>query len=110
MTQSKLQILYQRIIMTLWQIIILSISLKMIRFVFQRTIMTHGITNFIGYGASIFVSLSFILKDVKKIRIINLIGCILFVLYGVFNNFLWPVIIPNGIVCFIQIYQLFKKN
>lgn len=82
----------------------------MITFVFQRTIMTPEITNFIGYGASLFVVLSFILKDVKKIRIINLIGCILFVVYGAFNDFLWPVIIPNGILCFIQIYQLFKKN
>lgn len=72
--------------------------------------MSPEITSFIGYSASIFVVLSFILKDVKKIRIINLIGCICFVLYGFLNNYLWPVIIPNGILCFIQAYHLIKKD
>lgn len=72
--------------------------------------MNPEITDFVGYGASVFVVLSFILKEVKKIRIINLIGCILFVLYGIFNHYLWPVIIPNGILCFIQLYHLVKKN
>nr|WP_230380128.1 uroporphyrinogen decarboxylase [Kaistella gelatinilytica] len=68
------------------------------------------ITDFFGYGASFFIVLGFALKDLKKIRILNLIGCFLFVLYGIFNNYLWPVIIPNGILCFIQLYHLMKKN
>lgn len=72
--------------------------------------MSPEITNFLGYGASFFVVLSFAVKNVVSIRIINLIGCVLFVLYGVFNNFLWPVIIPNGILCFIQLYHLLKKS
>ena len=72
--------------------------------------MTPEITNYIGYAASFFVVLSFILKDLQKLRIINLIGCILFVLYGIYSNYLWPVIIPNGILCFIQIYHLMKKK
>ncbi|MDN5577805.1 uroporphyrinogen decarboxylase [Chryseobacterium manosquense] len=72
--------------------------------------MNPEITNFIGYGASFFVVLSFILKDINKIRIVNLIGCILFVIYGVFSDYLWPIIIPNAILCFIQIYHLVKKN
>ena len=72
--------------------------------------MNPEITNFIGYGASFFVVLSFILKDINKIRIVNLIGCILFVIYGVFSDYLWPIIIPNAILCFIQLYHLVKKN
>ncbi|AZB22968.1 uroporphyrinogen decarboxylase [Kaistella haifensis] len=72
--------------------------------------MNPEITNFIGYGASFFVVLSFILKDINKIRIVNLIGCILFVIYGVFSDYLWPIIIPNAILCFIQIYHLVIKN
>ncbi|MCZ2084709.1 MULTISPECIES: uroporphyrinogen decarboxylase [unclassified Kaistella] len=72
--------------------------------------MTPEITNYIGYAASIFVVISFALKDIKKIRILNLIGCAFFVLYGVFNGYLWPVIIPNGILCFIQVYHLIKKT
>ena len=72
--------------------------------------MNPEITNFIGYGASFFVVLSFILKDIKKIRIVNLIGCILFVIYGVFSDYLWPIIIPNAILGFIQLYHLVKKD
>ena len=72
--------------------------------------MTPEITNFVGYAASFFVVLSFILKKLKNIRIVNLIGCFLFVLYGIFNGYLWPVIIPNGFLCFIQVYHLIKKS
>lgn len=72
--------------------------------------MTPEITNFVGYGASLFIVLSFVLKDITKIRIVNLLGCILFVIYGVFSDYLWPIIIPNAILCFIQIYHLLKKS
>ncbi|KUJ51747.1 hypothetical protein [Chryseobacterium sp. JAH] len=68
--------------------------------------MSSEITNYIGYAASVFIILSFILKDLTKIRIVNLVGCICFVIYGVFSGMLWPVIIPNGIICFVQVYHL----
>ncbi|MXS72662.1 uroporphyrinogen decarboxylase [Chryseobacterium binzhouense] len=68
--------------------------------------MNPEIATYIGYAASFFIVLSFILKDLTKIRIVNLIGCICFVVYGVFSGMLWPVIIPNGIICFVQIYHL----
>lgn len=82
----------------------------MFTFVTQKKIMTPEITNYIGYAASLFVVLSFVLKDIQKLRIVNLVGCVLFVLYGIFSNYLWPIIIPNGILCFIQAYQLLKKK
>ncbi|MDR6159445.1 MULTISPECIES: hypothetical protein [Chryseobacterium] len=73
--------------------------------------MNPEIAAYIGYSASLFIVLSFILKDVRKIRIVNMIGCICFVIYGIFSGMLWPVIIPNGLICFIQIYYLlFDKN
>ncbi|UKB84003.1 uroporphyrinogen decarboxylase [Chryseobacterium sp. MEBOG06] len=68
--------------------------------------MNPEITTYIGYSASVFIVLSFILKDVRKIRVVNMIGCICFVIYGIFNGMLWPVIIPNGLISFIQIYYL----
>jgi hypothetical protein len=71
--------------------------------------MSPEITNIIGYGASFFVVLSFILKDIKNIRLVNLVGCILFVIYGIYSNYLWPIIIPNLILCGIQVYHLLKK-
>ncbi len=88
----------------------LTICLKMIRFVSLKKPMTPEITNYVGYAASVFVVLSFILKDIQKIRVVNLVGCILFVLYGIYSNFLWPIIIPNGILCLIQAYHLIKKK
>lgn len=68
--------------------------------------MIPEIATYIGYSASLFIVLSFILKDIRKIRIVNMIGCICFVIYGIFSGMLWPVIIPNGLICFIQIYHL----
>jgi hypothetical protein len=68
--------------------------------------MNPEIATYIGYSASLFIVLSFILKDIRKIRVVNLIGCICFVIYGIFSGMLWPVIIPNGIICLIQIYYL----
>ena len=87
------------------------IRLKMTTFVFQKNnTMTPEITNYIGYAASFFVVLSFMLKDITRIRIVNLVGCILFVLYGIYSNYLWPIIIPNAVLCFIQGYHLIKKK
>ncbi|WP_415324814.1 uroporphyrinogen decarboxylase [Chryseobacterium sp. MMS23-Vi53] len=68
--------------------------------------MNPEVAAYIGYSASLFIVLSFILKDVRKIRIVNMIGCICFVIYGIFSGMLWPVIIPNGLICLIQIYYL----
>lgn len=85
----------------------------MIKFVFPKFLfMNSDFASYIGYSASVFIVLSFILKDVRKIRIVNMIGCICFVIYGIFSGMLWPVIIPNGLICFIQMYYLIfdKKN
>lgn len=64
----------------------------------------------IGYAASVFIVLSFVVNNLKSIRIINMIGCLCFVVYGVYFQF-WPVVIPNAILVFIQLYFLiFKDN
>jgi hypothetical protein len=68
--------------------------------------MSPELASYIGYAASFFIVLRFILKDLTKIRIVNLIGCICFVVYGLFSGMLWPVIIPNAILCFVQVYYL----
>ncbi len=72
--------------------------------------MSPEIASYCGYAASVFIVLSFILKDIRKIRLVNMIGCILFVIYGIFSGMLWPVIIPNAILCFVQLYHLVKKD
>ncbi|SNV45945.1 Uncharacterised protein [Chryseobacterium taklimakanense] len=71
--------------------------------------MTPEIASYIGYAASFFIILSFMLKDLRKVRLVNLLGCICFVIYGIFIGMLWPVIIPNAILCIIQVFHLLKK-
>lgn len=60
----------------------------------------------IGYFAMTFLVLSFIPKQIKIIRIINLVGCLFFVLYGILLGWKFPIIISNGLVAIIQMYHL----
>lgn len=72
--------------------------------------MTPEIANILGYMASVFIVGSFLLKDLRKIRFVNLLGCLCFVFYAIFNGMLWPVMIPNLILSGVQIYHLLKKT
>lgn len=59
----------------------------------------------IGYLATALVLVSFLMKDIIKLRIINSIGCLLFTLYGILLGS-WPVIITNGAILLINLYFL----
>lgn len=61
----------------------------------------------LGYFASILIGISMFMKDIIKLRFINLIGCILFSVYG-FIIGSYPVAIVNLIITFTQIYYLYK--
>lgn len=61
---------------------------------------------YFGYAASAFVAISFLLKEINKIRLVNLIGCLLFVVYGSLIDSI-PVIITNVLISIFQIYYLF---
>jgi len=66
--------------------------------------------NFIGYAASFFVVLSFIIKDnLLYIRLTNLVGCILFVIYG-YCIMSIPVILPNAFLIIVQIVYIWKST
>lgn len=71
--------------------------------------MENNWAEYVGYLASAFVVGSFLLKKIQMIRAVNLIGCICFVVYGVFCH-LMPVIIPNAILAVVQLYHLIKKD
>lgn len=68
--------------------------------------MNEILTQVSGYAASVFLIISFLFKDQKKLRTISLIGCIFFVIYGFRLNYAWPIIIPNAIIALIQVYHL----
>jgi len=67
-------------------------------------------TDFIGYLASFLVLFSFLMKKMKNLRIINTLGCTLFVAYGFLLDFSWPIIITNLAIIIINIYYLSKKT
>ena len=66
------------------------------------------IASYIGYLASVFIVLSFVFRNLMTVRLINLIGCICFVMYGFFiaKEPLYPVIIPNAILSLSKIISL----
>lgn len=59
-----------------------------------------------GYLGSAFILLSFVMKDLFKLRMLNTVGCSFFVVYGVMMNMAWPVIITNTLIILINIYYL----
>lgn len=67
-------------------------------------------TDIIGYIASAIVLISFLMKNIKKLRVINTIGCLIFIVYGVLLNFSIPIIITNSVIVGINIYFLVKAN
>jgi len=61
----------------------------------------------LGITAGIIVLLSFIPKQVKTIREINILGCICFVIYGIGIGAI-SIYLTNGILCIIHIIKLIK--
>ncbi|MDW5288849.1 uroporphyrinogen decarboxylase [Formosa sp. PL04] len=67
-------------------------------------------TEWVGYLASFVLLISFTMKDVIKLRIVNSVGCALFVAYGFMLQTSWPVVITNGSIMLINAYYLFLKK
>ena len=61
----------------------------------------------VGYAASILIAISMFMKDIIKLRFINLIGSLLFAIYG-FIIKAYPVAIVNVIIVFVNLYYLYK--
>ncbi|WP_299210409.1 YgjV family protein [uncultured Dokdonia sp.] len=63
----------------------------------------------VGYLASLFVLLSFFRKDIRQLRVVNSIGCALFVAYGILLMSI-PIIITNIAILLVNSYYLFVKK
>ncbi|KZL19302.1 hypothetical protein PsAD2_02053 [Pseudovibrio axinellae] len=61
----------------------------------------------VGYLASITVMTSLLMSNVLWLRVINMIGCSLFTLYGL-SVAAYPVVLLNGMCVLINIYHLAK--
>lgn len=67
-------------------------------------------TEIVGYLASLCVLLSFLMKNIKTLRIVNTIGCIIFIVYGILLWFSIPIIITNTAIVSINVYYLLKMK
>lgn len=63
----------------------------------------------IGLLGTVFVLISFFMKDVKKIRCVNIVGAILFVIYGAIINAVATWVL-NGVLIVVHIVFLIKDN
>lgn len=61
----------------------------------------------IGVLASIIVLLSFVMNGESRIRVINIVGALLFVIYGLLIN-AFSVWFLNGTLLLVHIYKLIK--
>ncbi len=65
----------------------------------------------VGYAAMATVLISFLMKSVNKLRIVNSFGCLLFVFYGVLlQPISKPIIITNIAIFGINLYYILKKQ
>ncbi len=69
-----------------------------------------SITEWVGYLASLLLIVSFMMKDVKTLRLINSMGAIVFVIYGVMLNTSYPIIITNAFILGANMYYLYKMK
>ncbi|MBI5371624.1 MAG: uroporphyrinogen decarboxylase [Sphingobacteriales bacterium] len=65
----------------------------------------------VGYaGAGLVVTSFLVSSDIRALRLINMMGAIMFVIYGYLLDINWPLIIPNVVITFIQLYYLLIKK
>jgi hypothetical protein len=64
---------------------------------------------YIGYTASFFVLLSFVMKKMMYLRLINLVGCGLFIWYGLLLES-WPIIITNAAIVLVNSFYLLRMK
>jgi hypothetical protein len=63
----------------------------------------------LGYLASILVAISFLMKSINKLRFVNTVGSICFVIYAVAIHAI-PVALINLFTVCINVYYLTKKD
>lgn len=66
------------------------------------------LTEAVGYLASLVLMISFLMKNINTLRIVNSTGCLLFVIYGFMLATSWPIIISNAFILGVNIFYLTK--
>ncbi|MDB3906822.1 YgjV family protein [Crocinitomicaceae bacterium] len=63
--------------------------------------------DYIGYAASLFVLLSFFMKKIATLRMVNIVGCSFFIAYGFLIDSI-PIIITNVAIVLVNCYYLMQ--
>jgi hypothetical protein len=66
-----------------------------------------NIYEIIGYFASFFIAISLVSVNIVRLRILNLIGCLAFLIYAFFIGSI-PIGVTNGFILIVNIYHLIK--
>lgn len=66
-----------------------------------------SVVEWVGYCASAVVAISLLMTSIIQLRIINSIGCMLFVFYGLSVG-AYPVAFANAVIVIINLYNLYK--
>lgn len=61
----------------------------------------------VGYGGSLLVAISLMMKSLLRLRLINLVGAAVFVVYGLLIG-AYPVAVLNGLIVGIDLYYLIQ--
>ncbi|MEN9302359.1 MAG: hypothetical protein RL264_788 [Bacteroidota bacterium] len=62
-------------------------------------------TELIGYAASLFVLLSFLMKKITVLRVVNSVGCTFFIIYGLMIPS-YPIVFTNAAIVLVNAYYL----
>ncbi len=61
----------------------------------------------IGYAGSILVAISLMMKSLVRLRAINMVGAIVFIIYGLLIGAI-PVVFLNGLILCVNVYNLWQ--
>jgi len=66
-------------------------------------------TEIVGYTAMAILMLSFTLKNLTKLRMVNTVACLLFIAYG-FMLESYPIMISNAFIVCVNVFYLVKDK
>ncbi len=63
----------------------------------------------IGYLGSGLLLLSMMMKNIRTLRWVNILGCSVFIIYAILLNAI-PILITNAAILIVNVYYLFFKK
>jgi uncharacterized protein with PQ loop repeat len=81
----------------------------LVKWVFFRIFKYMKVIELLGYVAMIVTLISMTSKNMNLLRILNSIGCVLWMIYGIIRNDN-PVILVNSTILIIHLVSLYKTK